>query len=74
MLINIKVKPNSGKQEIQKLENNNYLIYLKENPENNRANKELINLLSKYFNVAIANIKIKRGIKSNKKLVEIKNG
>ena len=74
MFINIKVKPNSGRQEIQKLENNNYLIYLKENPENNRANKELINLLSKYFNVAIANIKIKRGIKSNKKLVEIKNG
>ena len=73
MLINIKVKPNSNKQEIQKFETNNYLVYLKSPPEKNKANIELINLLSKYFSVLITEIKIKRGLKSNKKLVEVKN-
>ena len=70
--LQIKVKPNSNKQKIQNLENNNYLVCLKSPPENNKANSELINLLSKYFSVPIASIKIKRGMHSNKKVVEVR--
>lgn len=73
MLLNIKVKPNANKQEIQKFENNNYIAYVKSQPENNKANHKLINLLSKYFSVPIADIKIKRGLHCNKKLIEVKD-
>jgi len=69
MLINIKVKPNSGKKEVEKIDEKNYVVYLKSKPENNRANVELVKLLEKYFK---KQIKILRGKTSSKKIVEIK--
>lgn len=71
MLINIKVKPSSSKQEIQSFGNNRYLVYLTESPENNRANIELINLLSKHFGTPVGRIKIKTGLTNNEKLIEL---
>ncbi|MFH1585515.1 MAG: DUF167 domain-containing protein [archaeon] len=68
MLIKVKVKPNSGKQEVIKKEDD-YLVYLKSSPENNRANLELVRILSRHFN---REVRIKRGFKSREKVVEIK--
>ncbi|MCK4553021.1 DUF167 domain-containing protein [Candidatus Pacearchaeota archaeon] len=67
MKIKIKVKPNSGKQEIIK-KDNFYLIKLKSPPENNKANIELLKLLKKYFG---KEVRIKRGFTSKNKIVEI---
>jgi len=67
MKIKIKVKPNSGKQEIVK-DNNEYIAYLKSVPEKNKANAELVNLLGKHFN---KQVKIKSGFTSKNKIVEI---
>ncbi len=72
MLLHIKVKPNSSKQSIEKLDEENYIIHLKSVPENEKANTELINLLSKKFGAPHKNIKIKLGRTSNKKIVEIR--
>ena len=69
MIIHIKVKSSSGKQEVIE-KDGNYLVNLKSPPENNRANIELIKLLKKYFNVE--EIKIKSGFSSRNKIVEIK--
>jgi hypothetical protein len=71
MIINIKVKPNSSKQSIENFGDGRYLVYLKSSPENNKANLELINFLSKEFGVPPKSIKIKFGQSSDKKLVEI---
>ncbi len=71
MLINIKVKTNSSKQKIENFGGGRYLIYLKSEPENNKANIELINFLSKEFGVSPKSIKIKFGQTSDKKLIEI---
>ena len=68
MIINIKVKPSSGKQEIEKISNNQYLINLKNPPEDNKANLELIKILKKHFK---RNIKIIKGQKSKNKIIEI---
>lgn len=72
MLLYIKVKPNSSKQKIESSGDNRYLIYLKSPPENDKANIELINFLSKEFGVPHKNINIKRGRTSDKKIIEIK--
>jgi len=48
-----------------------YLVYLKQQQENNRANIELINLLAKYFTTPPARIKIKVGLNNNKKIIQI---
>ena len=71
MIIHVKVKPSSSKQEIQDFGNSRYLIYLKEAPENNKANIELINLLSKHFGTPHQRIKIKTGSNSSEKMLEI---
>ncbi len=70
MIIKVKVKPNSKKQEIKK-QGNVYKIKLKNEAENNKANKELINFLSKHFNTSVKKIKIKNP-KSKKKTIDIK--
>ena len=63
----IKVKPNSGKQSIEK-KGDLYLVNLKSAPENNKANLELVKLLKKYFK---KDIKIKSGFTSRNKFVEL---
>ena len=72
MIIRVKVKPNSSKQSIENFGNRRYLVYLKSPPENNRANAELINLLSKELEVAPKSFHIKFGRTSNEKFIEIK--
>lgn len=71
MIINVKVKTNSGKHEIEDFGNHRYLVYLKSEPENNRANIELINMFSKFFGVPVSHIKIKFGATSSEKMLEI---
>ncbi|MFA4952852.1 MAG: DUF167 domain-containing protein [Candidatus Pacearchaeota archaeon] len=67
MKIQIRVKANSRKQEIEK-KDNFYLVYLKSPAENNKANIELLKLLKKYFK---AEVKIKSGFTSRNKIIEI---
>lgn len=71
MKVYVKVKPNSNKQEIQEFVENRYLVYLKARPENNEANIELINLLSKHLGTPASHIKIKFGQASNEKILEV---
>ncbi|HOW37125.1 MAG TPA: DUF167 domain-containing protein [Candidatus Pacearchaeota archaeon] len=67
--IKIKVKPNSGKQEVIETENSDgYLVNLKSAPENNKANLELIKVLERHFK---KKIKIKSGFTSKNKLIEV---
>ncbi len=68
MIIHIKVYPGSGKEEIIKINNNEYKVCLKKPAENNKANIELIKLLSKYFKTQV---RIVKGLKSRNKIIEI---
>ena len=69
--IYVKVKASSGKRSIENFGNSRYLVYLSEPAENDRANIELINLLSKYFGVPHSKIVIKTGRHDNNKMIEI---
>ncbi len=71
-IINVKVKTNSSKQEVESFGGGRYLVYLKSAPENNKANEELIKILSKELGVPPQSIKIKFGQTSDKKLIEIR--
>ena len=72
MILKIKVKPNSGKQEINIVSGDEYIISLKKRSEDNKANIELLNLLKRYFNISVQNIKIIKGLKSRNKIIEVK--
>ena len=67
--IKIKVKPNSGKQSVEK-EGDVYFVRVKSSPENNKANAEVTKVLKKHFGKSV---KIKFGLKGKNKIVEIED-
>ncbi|MFB8788981.1 MAG: DUF167 domain-containing protein [Potamolinea sp.] len=67
----VKVKPNSKQQNIEESADGILTVHLKSPPVDGKANKELIDLLSKKFNVSKSQIRIKTGLSSKTKLVEI---
>lgn len=70
--LKIRVVPKSGKHEIVELMADGAVkIKLKSAPDKSKANKELIELLSDFFEVKYQHIMIISGEKSRVKLVEI---
>ncbi|MFC1685512.1 DUF167 domain-containing protein [Nanoarchaeota archaeon] len=70
MRFKIKVIANSKQQKVEQLENQ-LKVHLTSPPIKGRANKELIDILSKHFKTKKTNIKINKGLTSNQKEIEI---
>ena len=68
MKINIKIHPNSSKIDVKMIEKDHYEVWLKEKPQDNKANLELVKLLKKHFKKPV---KIKSGFTSRKKIIEV---
>lgn len=71
MLISIKVNPRSSKNEVTQMTDGSLKIKMTAAPIDGEANEVLIKILSKHFNVAKSQIKIKSGLTSRNKIVEI---
>ncbi|HEY9650997.1 MAG TPA: DUF167 domain-containing protein [Coleofasciculaceae cyanobacterium] len=67
----VKVKPNSKKQAMEESADGVLTVHLKSPPVDGKANKELIELLAEKFDVSKSQIRIKLGLSSRTKLVEI---
>lgn len=67
----IKVKPNSKQQIIEEALDGSLTVHLKSPPVDGKANKELIEILAKRFDVSKFQIRIKSGLSARNKLVEI---
>ncbi|MBA7625343.1 hypothetical protein ES703_32772 [subsurface metagenome] len=70
MFIEVKVIPNSSKNELVK-ENTKFKIKVKASAEKGKANQAMIKLLSNYYDVSESSIKIIRGERRRKKLIKI---
>lgn len=68
MKFKIKVHPNSRREEIQKLSEDEYKVFLKKSPIDGKANVELENFLKKEFK---SKVKIIKGFTSKNKIVEV---
>ena len=68
MKLNIKAQPNSRRQEIIKISENNYKVFLKKFPEDNKTNIELEKFLTKHLK---SKVKIIKGFTSKNKIVEV---
>ncbi len=67
----VKVKPNSKKQRIEESADGSLTVHLKSPPVDGKANKELVELLANKFEVSKSQIRIKSGLSSKTKWVEI---
>ena len=71
MKINIIVKPESKEEEVERIDGNNFVVKVREQPVKGRANEAVLGALAAYFNLAKSNIKIVSGFTSKKKVIEL---
>ena len=72
MQINIKAKPNSREEKVEKISDTDFIVSVKEPPVEGKANRAIINALAVYFKIASARIKLVSGWTSRQKVLEIK--
>ena len=71
MRINVKARPNSHEERVEKISDTEFVVSVKEPPVQGKANRAIINALAVYFGIASARIKIVSGYTSRNKVVEI---
>ncbi|MBU4348255.1 DUF167 domain-containing protein [Patescibacteria group bacterium] len=71
MKISVIVKTNSKKLGVEKIDESNFVVRVKELPIKGRANEAVKNILAEYFSVASWRIEIIGGATSNKKYIII---
>ncbi|MBI5196515.1 MAG: DUF167 domain-containing protein [Nitrospirae bacterium] len=71
MKISVAIKPKSRVEKVEKT-NSGYIVHVKEQPIENKANTALIKALAGYFDVPKSRVEIVSGIKSKQKIVEIR--
>lgn len=71
MKIIVKAKPRSRENRVQKIDESNFVVFVKEDPKLGRANEAIISLLARYFNTSPLLIRILSGRNSRTKVVEI---
>ncbi len=71
MKISVKVKPNAKQTQVEQAGPNRFLVQVKAPPQENKANRELIEALAKHFGLPKSRISILSGLKSKQKIVNI---
>ncbi len=71
MLIRVRVTSNAKEAHVTKTSETSFEVKVDEKAVGGRANKRLLEILSKHFNVPKSRITIVRGAKSRDKMVEI---
>jgi len=72
MLIKVKAKPRSKKEEVKQISENYYEVRVSVPPEKGKANERIAELLADYFKVPKSAVKLVRGETSKEKLFEVK--
>ena len=71
MRIYVRVTPRSSKNEVTKVADGEYKVWLTAAPVEGAANEALVKLLAEYFNVAKSNVRIVGGKSARIKIIEI---
>lgn len=71
MRILAKVKAGARKNLVEKITDNNYKIWVTQPPEKGKANKTVIKILAKYFEISSSQIAIVSGKTSSSKIIEV---
>ena len=73
MKIKVKVMPHSSREEVVK-QGEEYVVRVKAEPKEGKANEAVIELIAKHFKVAKSSVMIVTGLTGRNKLIEIRTG
>jgi len=71
MRIFVKAKPSAREEKVEKIDDLNYIVSVKEPPVKGKANEAIRNVLAVYFKIASSRVKIVSGYSSRNKTIEI---
>lgn len=71
MKIFVKARPNAKEEKVEKIDEQNYIVWVKEPPKQGKANNAIKNALAVYFKTGSSCIKIISGYASRNKIIEI---
>lgn len=71
MFVKVNVRTNCRQEKIEKIDKNEYKIWVKEPAKDNKANEAVINIISDTLGVRKSSIQITKGLKSKSKLIKI---
>jgi uncharacterized protein YggU (UPF0235/DUF167 family) len=71
MKIQVKAKPSAKEEKIEKIDDLNYIVSVKEPPIKGKANEAIRNALAVYFKTGSSRVKIISGYSSRNKIIEI---
>ena len=71
MKIFVRVKPAAKEEKVEKIDDANFKVQVKEPPVEGRANAAVIKALTEYFGVAQSDVRIVSGFTSRIKTIEI---
>ena len=72
-LLNIKLIPKASQNKVEHIDENSLKVYVIACPVQGKANKALIEVLAKHFNIAKSLITIEKGHKSKEKVIRIES-
>lgn len=71
MKIFVKARPGAREEKVEKIDEQNYIVWVKEPPVQGKANNAIKNALAVYFKTGSSSIKIISGHTSRNKIIEI---
>lgn len=71
MRINVKIKPHSYKESVEKIDDVNFNVAVREPPERGKANAAIEKALANYFKIAKSRVHVVSGHSSRNKMLEI---
>lgn len=71
MRISVKVRPGARGEKVDKIDENNFIVWVREPADKGQANKGVIRVLAEYFDKPKPLITIKSGHTSSLKIIEI---
>lgn len=71
MKILVKAKPNAQKEEVLRVDENHFVVAVKEPPVGGKANEAIVRALAEYFKIPKSQVRIISGHTSRQKVIEI---
>lgn len=71
MKIFVKAKPDSREEKIEKVDDLNFIVSVKEPPIRGEANRAIAKALADYFNVSSSRVRLVSGFSSKQKIFEV---
>ncbi len=71
MKLFVKVKPKAKEEKVEKINDDHFIIKVKEPAEKGKANQAMVKIFAQYFKISPSQVVIISGLKSKNKILEI---